>query len=37
MIGVFIARFCAIYTNVDLQARVRAMTLKPQQNPAPHR
>jgi hypothetical protein len=29
----FIARFWAIYTDVDLQARVRATALKPWQNP----
>jgi hypothetical protein len=31
--GTFIARFQAIYTDVDLQAQVRATALKPQQNP----
>jgi hypothetical protein len=33
--GVFIAQFHAIYTDVSLQAQVRATALKPQQNPAP--
>jgi hypothetical protein len=32
-IGTFIAWFRVIYTDVDLQARVRATALKPQQNP----
>jgi hypothetical protein len=36
-IGTFIARFWAIYTDVDLQAQVRATALKPQENPALHR
>jgi hypothetical protein len=29
----FIARFRAIYTDIDLQAQVRATALKPRQNP----
>jgi hypothetical protein len=32
-IGTFIARFRVIYTDVDLQAQVRAIALKPRQNP----
>jgi hypothetical protein len=32
-IGTFIAQFRAIYTDVDLQAQVRATALKPRQNP----